>query len=79
MARAHENTSYLVAVDQTYPFFIGHSTVASPFGYAIKEAGEEQTSFTVELDRKQIEEAKKLVPIIDLSKPALYNDLRVSM
>ncbi|UCH31682.1 MAG: nitrilase [Candidatus Bathyarchaeota archaeon] len=71
-ARAHENTSFLVAINQTKPFFIGHSMGASPFGYAIQELGEGQTSFFIELDRKEIENAQKLVPTIELSKPELY-------
>lgn len=78
MARAHENTSYLIAVDQADPFFIGHSMVASPLAYALREVGEEQTSFAVELDRKEIEEAKKSVPIMRLSKPKLYRDFDLS-
>jgi len=71
-ARAHENTAFLVAIDQTKPLFIGHSIVASPFGFAIQEVAEGQASFFVELDRKEIEKAKKLVPTIQLSKPKLY-------
>lgn len=72
-ARAHENTSFSVAIGQTKPLFIGHSMVASPFGYAIQEVAEGQTSFVVELDIREIEKAKKMVPTIKLSKPKLYN------
>jgi predicted amidohydrolase len=71
-ARAHENTSYLVAANQTRPFFIGHSLVASPLGYTIHEIEEDQTSFKIELDITEIEETKKAIPVIDLSKPYLY-------
>lgn len=71
-ARAHENISYLVAVNQTNPLFIGHSLVASPLGYTIHELEEDQTSLKIELNLKEIEEAKKAIPIIDLSKPYLY-------
>ena len=74
MARAHENGAYLVAVDQPDPFFIGHSIVASPWATVLKEVGERETSFTIELDHKQIEEARKLIPILELSKPELYRD-----
>lgn len=72
MARAHENTAYLAAVDQTNPLFVGHTMVASPLGYALKETGEEQASFTVELDRKDVIEARKSVPVLSLSRPELY-------
>jgi predicted amidohydrolase len=74
MARAHENTAYLAAVDQTDPLFVGHTMVASPLGYAIREIGEEQTSFTVELDRKDIIEVRKSVPVLSLSRPELYRE-----
>jgi predicted amidohydrolase len=77
-ARAHENTAYLVAVDQIGPFFVGHTMVASPLGYAIKEAAEEQTSFTVELDRKDIIEARRSVPVLSLSKPELYREFNTT-
>ena len=78
MARAHENTAYLVAVDQTNPFFVGHTMVSSPLGYAIREVGEEQTSFTVELERKDIIDARKSVPVLSLSKPELYRDFNTA-
>ncbi|TES93747.1 MAG: nitrilase [Candidatus Cloacimonadota bacterium] len=74
MARAHENGAYVVAVDQTNPFCIGHSIVASPWATVLKEVGEIETSFIIELDHKQIKEARKLIPILALSKPELYRD-----
>ena len=74
MARAHENTSYLVAVDQTDPFFIGHSMAASPLGYTLQEIDDKQTSFQVEINRKEIDEAERIVPILKLSKPRLYRE-----
>lgn len=79
LARAHENTSYLVAVNQTNPLFIGHSMVASPLAYALREVGQEQTSFSVVLDRKEIQEARKSVPTIRLSKPKLYRGFQLSV
>ena len=71
-ARAHENVSYLVAADQTNPSFIGHSTVISPLGYAIKELNHEQASFVVELDFDEIRKARHLLPMISLAKRDLY-------
>jgi predicted amidohydrolase len=72
-ARAHENVSYLVAADQTKTFFAGHSTVASPFGYMVKELKNEEKSFCVKLSPGEIKNARELMPIIDLSKPYLYD------
>lgn len=71
-ARAHENTSYLVAVDQTEPSFIGHSLVASPLAKVIEEVGGGPISFTLSLDKQEIKEASSLVPTIQLSRPRLY-------
>jgi len=40
----------------------------------LKEVGERETSFVIELDHKQVKEARKLIPILALSKPELYRD-----
>ncbi len=71
-ARAHENTAFAVAINQPSPVFTGHSMVASPMGYAIQEAGEDQTSLLMTLDLREIETAKNLVPTLRLSRPDLY-------
>jgi len=75
LARSHENNSYLIAVDQANPFFIGHSIATSPLGYVIKEADEEQKSFTVHLEYEIIEKSKQSLPMISLSKHTLYKKL----
>jgi len=72
LTRSHENNAYLIAVDQTHPFFIGHSIATSPLGYVIKEVKEEQTSFTVNMEYQAIEESIHSLPIMTLSKPLLY-------
>ena len=74
-ARAHENTSYLVAVDQTLPSCIGHSMIATPLARPIIELGEEPASFMIELKSKVVEQAKNVMPILSLSKPSLYREL----
>jgi predicted amidohydrolase len=71
-ARAHENASYLVAVDQTNPFFVGHSIVVSPMAHTVHEAEEEHITFTTELDRREIEKARESMSILKLAKPTLY-------
>ena len=71
-ARAHENTAFAVAINQPPPMFTGHSLAASPMGYTIQEAAEDQTSLLIALDLKEIETAKNLVPTLRLSKPDLY-------
>ena len=71
-ARAHENTAFLVAVGQPEPAFIGHSLVASPLANTVKEVGGGPVSFPLSLEKRKIAEARKLVPNIQLSRPALY-------
>jgi predicted amidohydrolase len=75
LARAHENGAYLFAVDQTNPLCIGHSIATSSWGTVLKEASEEEISFTVELDYKHILESRKTIPILSLSKPEIYRNL----
>lgn len=71
-ARAHENTAFLVAVDQTGSFFAGHSTVVTPMGHRLLDLGEEERSITLELDVGEVEEARKNVPVLSLLRKDLY-------
>lgn len=71
-SRAHENVSFLVAVDQVSPLFVGHSVIVSPYGYLIKECGEVEECFYTALDANEIYSARKYIPVINLSKPNLY-------
>ncbi|MCX8189201.1 MAG: hypothetical protein N3F64_05770 [Nitrososphaeria archaeon] len=75
LSRAHENVSFLVAVDQTRPFFIGHSIVVSPYGYVVKEFGEEEAYFCTKIELDEVVSARKNIPVINLSKPNLYMKL----
>jgi predicted amidohydrolase len=75
LARAHENGAYLIAVDQTNPLFIGHSIIASPFATILKTIGEEESSFVFELNYDDLLQSRKLIPILSLSKPEIYDKL----
>ena len=72
LARAHENGSFLVGVNQTNPLYIGHSIVASPFASAIKELHQEPANLIIELQYQTIKKYESLLPIQELSKPNLY-------
>jgi deaminated glutathione amidase len=63
-ARAHENLSYLVAANQTFPNFIGHSLAASPMGCKIDELKTGQTNFKVKLDLQEVQSARRLLPTV---------------
>ncbi len=71
-ARAHENTAYLVAVDQAGRFFAGHSTVVTPLGHRLVELGEADRTIQVDLDYGEVEEARRTVPVLELLKRELY-------
>lgn len=78
-SRAHENVSFLVAVDQTSPFFIGHSIMVSPYGVTVKELGEEESCVSLQADIREVVDARKVIPSITLSKTKLYSRLYNSL
>ena len=61
-ARAIENTVYVVAVGQPAPRYSGHSTVVSPLGDVLVEAGEGEAVLTATLEHDQIVEARSVNP-----------------
>ncbi|MEM3404594.1 MAG: nitrilase-related carbon-nitrogen hydrolase [Nitrososphaeria archaeon] len=75
ICRAHENVSFLIAVNQSNPLFIGHSLAASPFGTVLGECGSDEQSLTIKLDFSLVKSAREIIPIIKLSKPFLYNKM----
>ena len=68
VSRAHENTAFLIAVNQTGTLFTGHSLVASPLGYVKINLGEEKISYTLRIDKSELEKARKLIPVITLAR-----------
>ncbi len=74
-SRAHENTSFIVAVNQTGKYFVGHSLVATPFGHILVDLGEGERSLTVTLEPSEVEEARKTIPVLQLSKWDFYRRL----
>ena len=75
-ARSHENNTYLIAVNQTLPQFIGNSIITSPFATTIKQAKIEETTLITKLDKQTLKDSKRLIPTILLSKPKLYRKLQ---
>ncbi|MCS7105055.1 MAG: carbon-nitrogen hydrolase family protein [Thermofilaceae archaeon] len=71
-ARAHENVSYLLAVNQASENFIGHSVVVSPWGYTLTELGEGEAVIELELDRGELEKAREALPVRNLLRVDLY-------
>jgi deaminated glutathione amidase len=62
LARAIENTVFVVAAAQPGPRYTGHSMVVDPFGDVLAEAGEEAAVLTATLDRAVLETARDTNP-----------------
>ena len=61
-ARAIENGAYVLVVNQTGEDTTGFSLAVDPLGNIIKEAAEEPTVLTIELEKEKIEETRKVTP-----------------
>ncbi len=61
-ARAIENTVYVVAVGQPAPRYSGHSTIVSPLGDVVAEAGPDADIVRGVLDAEVIAEARRTNP-----------------
>jgi predicted amidohydrolase len=62
LARAIENTAYVVAAAQPAPRYTGHSMVVDPLGEVLAEAGDGAEVITAVLDREVLEEARRTNP-----------------
>jgi deaminated glutathione amidase len=61
-ARAIENTSYVVAANQSGPLATGYSIIVDPFGVVIANAGEAPGVIFAELEPGRIAEVRTRVP-----------------
>jgi predicted amidohydrolase len=62
VARAVENTVFVVAAGQPGPRYTGHSLVVDPLGDILAEAGEEPAVLRATLDRQVLDEARRTNP-----------------
>jgi predicted amidohydrolase len=62
MARAVENTVFVVAAGQPGPRYTGHSLVVDPLGDVLAEAGDEPTVLRATLDRQVLDQARRTNP-----------------
>ncbi|MEM1750316.1 MAG: nitrilase-related carbon-nitrogen hydrolase [Desulfurococcaceae archaeon] len=67
-SRAHENTFWVAAANRWGKRYVGRSMVIDPFGVKVFELsiGESYGEYTI--DRSRIYEARKILPIVELSK-----------
>jgi predicted amidohydrolase len=68
MARAIENTAYVVAADHPTPTGIGHSMVVDPQGMPIAAAGVSERLVTARLERLELARVRKINPALELRR-----------
>ncbi len=71
--RAMENGCFVLGTAQTGETFTGHSAIISPYGDIIKEAGEDETTLTCDLDMTLIEEYLREVPVLKQRRTDIYD------
>lgn len=76
-ARAIENQIFMLAVnrvgqDPSNEFF-GHSLVVDPWGDVMAEGGEGEELMTVTLDPLNVQEARRMIPILQDRRPEVYS------
>jgi predicted amidohydrolase len=76
LARAIENTAYVVACDQVHNVFLGRSLIVDPMGVVLAEGTETEGMLYAELDARRIAAVRARVPSIshrrtDLFRPRL--------
>ncbi|RLE59274.1 MAG: nitrilase [Thermoprotei archaeon] len=70
--RAHENTAWLIAVDQIGEKFIGHSLIASPMGHIHLDLGVHEKISTAEISIDEVKNTRRTIPVLKLAKRTLY-------
>ena len=68
MARAQENTSYMIAVGNANEAFVGRSMVVNPLGVKVLDLGTGDRIGYFELDDNEVTEARKILPVIEQSR-----------
>jgi predicted amidohydrolase len=71
-ARAHENTLFVVVPVLYGDNFTGRSLVADPYGVIRLDAGPGEKVVAVELSKEELEEARRMLPLLRLRRPELY-------
>ena len=69
MARAHENTSYVIGVGNANDAFVGRSMVVDPLGVKVLDLGSGDRVGYCEIDDRRVSEAREMLPVLQQSKP----------
>ncbi len=71
--RAMENGAFVLGTAQTGENFTGHSVVINPYGDVVAEAGEDETTISVDLDLSMVEEYLREVPVLKQRRTDIYD------
>ncbi len=72
VARAIENTAYMVTCDQAGNQFLGRSLLVDPMGVVLAEGPEEESLLYAEISAERIAEVRSKVPSVTHRRPELY-------
>ena len=69
IARAHENTSYMIGVGNAHEAFVGRSMVVDPQGVKVMDLGAGDRVGFYRIDDARVTEAREKLPVLRQSKP----------
>jgi len=69
IARAHENTSYVIGVGNANEAFVGRSMVVDPMGVKVFDLGTGDRTGYYEIDDSRVTEAREKLPVLLQSEP----------
>lgn len=72
VARAIENTAYMLACDQVGNQFLGRSLLVDPLGVALAEGPENEGIIYADIDLQRVEQVRAKVPSVAHRRPELY-------
>jgi len=72
-ARAIENGTFVVGSAQCGGPFTGHSTIISPYGEILEEAGDRETVIIADIDLGEVEKYREEVPVIRSRRLDIYD------
>ena len=74
-ARAHENTFYMVIVNQCGLDFTGRSMIVNPYGIVEVDLGAEERYLEYQLDLNLINRVREVLPILKLRRSKIYSNI----
>lgn len=72
MARAQENTSYVIGVGNANRAFIGRSVVVDPFGVKVMDLGSGDRIGFCEIEENRIRKAREILPLLKQASSTVY-------